>query len=256
MNVNATAFRAECHELDLFLSGLKAEQWNQTTAFYGWTVADEIMHLHQVDGFAEIALTQADQFPALLKWVRDGQANGIELSQRMRDQWGGCTPEELHQIWRHGWTRLAELLEQSDADDKLPWFGPPMKAQSCAHARQMEVWAHGQDIYDLFGVNRAPNDRIRTICELGVRTHGFAFALHNIDRPQPPEVRLLSPSGLEWVWNEGQSERVSGTAEDFALVVTHRRRASETGLASVGQGAASWLEIAQCFAGQPRDWLA
>jgi len=35
-----------------------------------------------------------------------------------------------------------------------------------------EVWAHGQDIYDLVRVSRRPASRLRNICDLGVKTYG------------------------------------------------------------------------------------
>jgi uncharacterized protein (TIGR03084 family) len=131
-----------------------------------------------------------------------------------------------------------------------------MRLQSFANARQMEVWAHGQDIYDLLAVERHSNDRIRAICDLGVRTHGYSFSNRGLDRPVPPAVVLAAPGGSTWTWNDDAGERVTGSALDFALVVTHRRRVGDTALIAKGEGAVAWLAIAQCFAGEPRDWSA
>ena len=256
MTIDTTALRAECSELEMFLMGLSCEDWRRRTTFYGWTVADEVMHLCQVDGFGQCALDRPQTFPELVSWVRAGQAAGIELSQRMRETWGALEPEALMADWHRGWTLLADGLDMADPGRRLPWFGPDMRLQSFANARQMEVWAHGQDIYDLFAAQRHNTDRIRMICDLGVRTHGYAFSLRGLDRPQPPEVVLTAPGGSNWTWNEGAGARVTGSAEDFALVVTHRRHVEDTMLIAVGEGAANWLAIAQCFAGEPRDWLA
>lgn len=256
MTIDTTALRAECSELEMFLLGLSPADWRRRTSFYSWTVADEVMHLCQVDGFGQRALDRPESFPELVSWVRAGQAAGIELSQRMRETWGALGPDALIAEWHKGWSLLADGLDDADLDRRLPWFGPEMRLQSFANARQMEVWAHGQDIYDLFEVERHNTDRIRTICDLGVRTHGYAFAQRGLDRPPPPEVVLAAPGGSSWTWNEGAGERVTGSAEDFALVVTHRRRVGDTALVATGEGAAAWLVIAQCFAGEPRDWSA
>ena len=254
--IDTSALRTECAELETVLQGLSASDWRRRTTFYGWTVADEVMHLCQVDGFGQCALDRPDAFPQLLAWVRAGQAAGIELSQRMRETWGALGPDALLAKWHEGWTHLADGLDAAADDRRLPWFGPDMRLQSFANARQMEVWAHGQDIYDLFAIERRNTDRIQTICDLGVRTHGYAFAQHGLDRPPPPAVVLTAPGGSIWTWNDGSDERVTGSAVDFALVVTHRRRAEDTALAATGKGAAAWLAIAQCFAGEPRDWSA
>jgi len=256
MTIDTTALRGECADLETLLLGLSRDDWQRRTAFYGWTVADEVMHLCQVDHFGQHALDTPETFPALVSWVRAGQSEGIELSQRMRETWGALEPEALLAKWHGGWTLLADGLDKADPDRRLPWFGPDMRLQSFANARQMEVWAHGQDIYDLIRVERHNTDRIRTICDLGVRTHGYAFAQRGLDRPAAPEVALTAPGGSSWSWNLGAEERVTGSAVDFALVVTHRRHAKDTALIATGQGAAAWLDIAQCFAGEPRDWSA
>lgn len=122
-----------------------------------------------------------------------------------------------------------------------------------ATARLMETWAHGVDVCDALGVEREPTDRLRDICHLGVRTRDFAYRLHGL---QPPaegfRVELAGPSGDTWTWGPPESaERITGTAPDFALVVTQRRRVPDTGLRVEGSQAASWMAIAQVFAGAP-----
>ena len=47
------------------------------------------------------------------------------------------------------------------------------------------------------------------------------------------------------------SSSIVGTAEDFCLVVTQRRNVLDTGLSVQGEGASSWMDVAQCFAGAP-----
>ena len=249
---NAVAdFRAECLALGEFLSGLADQDWARATVFFDWTVADEVMHLHLIDDFGRVALTAPETFPSLVAEIRAGQAKGVELSQRMRDHYGHLAPQALLAAWTQGWMGLGEIFAKREAADRIPWFGPDMSVAAFAGARQMEVWAHGQDIFDLFRVRRANTDRIRQICDLGVRTQGWSFRNRKLDRPTPPQVRLQAPSGAIWTWSEGAAERISGSAEDFALVVTQRRHVQDTGLLVEGEGARAWMEIAQCFAGAP-----
>lgn len=242
---------AECLALKGFLSSLSPSDWTRRTDFFDWTVADQVMHLHLVDGFGSVSLQNPDDFFDLVQDVRADQARGIELSRRMRDLYGRLTPKGLVDAWTEGWQRLCADLARSDEGARMPWFGPPMGVTSFAAARQMEVWAHGQDIYDLMRVRRCNFDRIRAICDLGVRTQGWSFRNRGLERPDPPQVRLVAPSGEAWVWNESARESIAGPAEDFALVVTQRRNVADTALQVSGAGAASWMEIAQCFAGAP-----
>jgi uncharacterized protein (TIGR03084 family) len=253
MTMISALLREECAELADFLTTLPDADWQRRTAFYNWTVADEVMHLRQVDGFGLVSLTRARDFPALVSEVRAHQAKGVELSERMRDDMGQLSPPQLLGLWQSGWRELADRIDNADPEAKLPWFGPEMRLASFAAARQMEVWAHGQDIYDLLGRHRRSSDRIRTICELGVRTQGWSFINRGLDRPAPPEIELTAPSGAVWRWNEGAAEHISGPAEDFAFIVTQRRNIADTALEVTGKSARHWMQIAQCFAGAPAD---
>lgn len=245
--------RAEYDELADYLATLPEGDWAKHTVFYDWTVADEVMHLHQVDLFGLIAMRDAQEFAELFKTVRAGQAQGIELSQEMRTRFGHLAPAEQLAAWRATYDEVLTRFAASDADTRMPWFGPEMGVASFAAARQMEVWAHGQDIYDLFRVRRRSHDRIRAICDLGVRTQGWSFRNRGLDRPAPPHVTLTAPSGDIWEWTPDGVESVTGPAEDFALVVTQRRHVDDTDLVVTGTGARAWMEIAQCFAGKPAD---
>jgi uncharacterized protein (TIGR03084 family) len=241
--------REECEALRQFLARLAPEDWTRRTPFFDWTVADEVKHLHLVDHFGIVSMSRPETFPDLVTEVRAGQAQGVELSQRMRDQFGHLAPDQLLEQWTSTWRELADSFAASPPEHRIPWFGPEMSVASFAAARQMEVWAHGQDIYDVMQVRRMNGDRIRNICDLGVRTQGWSFRNRKLDKPVPPEVRLAAPSGLEWVWNEGAMEKISGPAEEFALVVTQRRHVDDTALKVEGARARHWMEIAQCFAG-------
>jgi len=128
-----------------------------------------------------------------------------------------------------------------------------MSPASFSTARLMEYWAHGQDVVDALGVERAGTDRLRHICHLGVRTRGFAYANRGLPVPtEPVAVRLTSPTGQTWLYGDPDAtEQVAGTALDFCLLVTQRRHRDDTALVAQGASADEWLSIAQCFAGPP-----
>ncbi len=149
---------------------------------------------------------------------------------------------------------LAELPEGS----RIPWYGPSQSGRSFATARLMETWAHSLDAIEALhalGLAEAPKatDRLAHICHLGVVTRGWSFVVRD---EAPPEadvrVELILPSGQSWsAGSEVATDRVTGEALDFCLVVTQRRHVDDTDLAIEGDTAQAWMAVAQCFAGSP-----
>jgi uncharacterized protein (TIGR03084 family) len=246
--------REEYDALYDFVLHMPEDEWREPTAFWRWTTFDQILHLLQVDRFALASVTDADQFTALRDASREAAQAGLELSAQIRTEFGRLSKADVLKRWRDQYLELCERLAVQNAKDRVGWFGPDMSVASMAAARQMEVWAHGQDIYDLLRATRPPTGRLRNICDLGVRTYGWTFLNRGLERPGPaPEVTLSGPSGGPWCWNEGAPGRVAGSAEDFALVVTQRRSVHDTDLSCDGSAATQWMSIAQCFAGPPAD---
>jgi uncharacterized protein (TIGR03084 family) len=122
-----------------------------------------------------------------------------------------------------------------------------------ATARLMETWAHGLDVADALGVSRPATARLRSIAHIGVRTRDFAFTVHGLPIPAGPFlVELRAPDGTIWSWGPvDAAQRVTGSAEDFCMLVTQRRPRAELDVTAVGDDAATWLTIAQAFAGPP-----
>ena len=237
--------RAEGDALYAFLEAIPEEQWSWETPFKNRTIDWVVQHLHDADRWTVHSVTDPDDFR---RW-RDERMSGA-----------GEEPEPLHgktllARWRSYFNDLCAALEAADPAVRAPWFGPDMSIPMMATARQMETWAHGQDIYDLLRVERTPTDRIRNICHIGVRTFGWTFVNRGLPVPAPvPYVRLRAPSGAVWEWNEPSSEEcVTGSAVHFAHVVTQGRNIADCRLEVVGTVANSWMAIAQCFAGPPED---
>jgi uncharacterized protein (TIGR03084 family) len=66
-------------------------------------------------------------------------------------------------------------------------------------------------------------------------------------------VDLIGPSGDVWSWGpDDADESVTGSAEEFCLVVTQRRHVDDTSL-KYGELGRDWLIRAQAFAGGPSE---
>jgi uncharacterized protein (TIGR03084 family) len=130
-----------------------------------------------------------------------------------------------------------------------------MSARSFVTARLMETWAHGQDVVDALGAERAPTERLRHVAHIGVGARPFSYAANRREMPDAGiRVELLAPSGETWTWGpEGAVDTVRGPALDFCLLVTQRRHRDDVALMVEGSAADEWLDIAQAFAGPPGE---
>ena len=117
-----------------------------------------------------------------------------------------------------------------------------MSVTSMVTARLMETWAHGQDVADALGATRIPTDRLRHIAHLGFRTRDFAYAARGLTPPASPfRVELVAPDGSTWAHGpEDASDRVSGSALDFCLLVTQRRHRDDVDLVATGDADEWW----------------
>ena len=243
----------------------RAADGGEPTPFHGWRVRDSIAHLVTIDALAAAALGDGDVFAArqaaFLAGTAPEEPANAGLGSFARIAWfedaqlGDLDWRTLLARWQDGFDCLTAAARGRGADDRVPWFGGSMKAESLLGARHMEVWAYGQDVFDAFRVRREEGDRIRAVAEFGVKTFGFSFATR--DEPVPavkPFLALRAPGGATWTWNDPQAvDRIAGEATDFCLVATQRRHVDDTGLAVAGPIAARWMTIAQCIAGPPQS---
>jgi len=244
--------RAECQELDELLETSAAGSiWSLATRFHHWRVWDEIAHLHLFDELALLALSDHERFMAERRSIETQLAEGAKISGLARERFAALPNAAIAPHWRAVWKALADELAELDPKARLPWFGPDMSARSFVTARMMETWAHGQDVWDALERRRPPSPRLAHIAQLGVLTFGWSFANRGRRPPGPmPQVHLSGPLGESWHWGEPTStERISGSALDFCLVVTQRRHVQDTHLEVHGETATEWMLIAQCFAG-------
>ncbi|TNJ42079.1 TIGR03084 family metal-binding protein [Phaeobacter sp. B1627] len=249
----AQDFHEEQEVLAAVLNGQPDTIFDARTQFKGWTVNDVLGHLHFFNAVAEAALSGAEAFDAMVgPKIMDLAAGGQILE--MQYAWlDGLSGRALFAEWREGAGRLAAACTTANPKARIKWFGPGMSVLSAITARQMETWAHGQEIFDLLGVQRKETDRIRNIAHLGVATFGWSYQVRGLAVPtSPPYVVLTAPSGDIWRWNEPQdTNRVEGSAVEFAQVVTQVRNLADTQVRTTHGTAHAWMLQAQCFAGPP-----
>ncbi len=250
----AEDFRAESRALAALLAPLSDAEFRRETLFKGWRIEDVLGHLHMFNVAAAKTLESDAAFAAFFAPIAAGLGQGMTLLQTQTPWLDGLAGRALFGAWRDTAEKVADAYARADPKRRVKWAGPEMSALSSITARQMETWAHGQEIFDVLGRERAEGDRIRNIAHLGVATHGWTYVNRGMTVPDPaPHVRLRAPSGVVWEWNARQdANRVDGSAVDFARVVTQTRNLADTGLVAKG-GAAQWMAMAQCFAGPPEE---
>ena len=251
----AADFRAEADDLHALLVALPDAGWDRATLFKQWTVNDIVQHLHDGDLMAAASAEGPRHFARFRTERQALLDSGLTRVQAARQHLGDLTGAGLLEQWHAQARELADKLSAMPTDTRLKWAGPDMGVRMFTTARQMETWAHGQAIYDLLGVTRAPADRLRNISEIGVRTYGWTFANRGQPVPGPaPYVRLTAPSGGIWQWNDQTRDNaVEGDALEFCQVVTQVRNVADTALKMSGEPARIWMALAQCFAGPPED---
>jgi uncharacterized protein (TIGR03084 family) len=242
--------QAETDDLDSMLGPLDEAQWDLMTPAEPWTIRDQIGHLAFFDEKAALAATDPDAFNADLQTIAKLGLDGYLDRHIVKGR--SMSPFQVLGWFHEARTRLLEVLGGHDPDDRLPWYGPPMRAASSATARLMETWAHGLDIADALGIERRPTDRLIRIADLGVRTFRFSFENRGMKAPeQRVRVALRAPGGNMVVWNDEWNQSVTGPVEEFCQVIAQRRHVDDTHLVTEGPLARQWMELAQVFAGPP-----
>jgi uncharacterized protein (TIGR03084 family) len=246
-------FREECMALYGVLRPCRDEDFQRITQFKQWTINDIIRHLSVWNHAAGLTLQDREAFDKFFEPVHEfnrmHNLRGFE-----RRFFAGIDGRDLLQKWRDGYEELAERFKRVDPRLRLRWGGPELSARSCLTSRQMEVWAHGQAVYDEFGIARTATDGLKNIAVLGINT--FEWTFNNRGLPVPPArptVSLLAPSGACWRWEGVTDSHIEGSALEFCQVVTQVRNVRDTNLQVVGTAARRWMDIAQCFAGPPED---
>ena len=249
----ASDFVEEAKQLGKLLEKQSDSVFDIVTLFKSWTINDVIGHLYMFDVAALKTLEGDKVFEDFFAPIRSGIKDGKTLLQMQKPFVGSLSGRALFKVWQKNTMAVGQAYLQVDPKQRVKWAGPDMSALSSITARQMETWAHGQEIFDALGERRLESDRIKNICHLGVVTYQWTFSNRQMAIPEPtPFIKLISPSGQLWEWNNSNSNTfVQGCAVEFAQVVTQVRSIHDTDLKVVGSSAESWMSFAQCFAGKP-----
>jgi uncharacterized protein (TIGR03084 family) len=241
---------AETNALDYVLARLRPADWERPTPAAGWAVRDQVSHLAYFDETATLAATDEATFRAA---AAELMARGTDFADVVAADHRDLPADELLDWFRTARRTMISTFRRLDPAARVPWYGPSMSLASSITARLMETWAHGQDVHDALGLDRKPTARLRHVAHLGVRTLSFSFTVRGMEVPADPvRVELAAPDGGTWTFGPADAaNRVSGDALDFCLVVTQRRHLTDTTLTVDGPVAATWLSIAQAFAGPP-----
>lgn len=265
MSPNGDDFLAEVAALHSLVAGPHCRDSLAVTPFYGWRVRDVISHLATIDEIALWALTdepifgtaRADFAAGTAARDTDSADNTVfhriaAYERTLHDHIGW---QDLVAKWQEGAEDLAAAARVLEPSAKCPWFGSAMRISTLLAARQMEVWAYGQDVFDSCRVLRPESDRLFNVADFANRVFSFSFLNRGLPVPASrPSLMLTAPSGKLWTWNEASdTERIEGTAVDFCRVATQRRNPADTGLVAVGSVASQWLDVAQCITGPPVD---
>jgi uncharacterized protein (TIGR03084 family) len=237
--------KEEGEDLYGYLKSLKNNQWPELTPFRDLTVNHVVQHLHGSDKAAVYSLKDPEGF----------RENVAEAGKFTNPRGGTLKGVELRELWWEYFSEMCELMGNLEPDTRVPWFGPDMGIRMFTTARQMETWAHSQDIYDCFDDIRTNTDRLKNVALICVKTFGWTFVNRKMEVPEDvPYVKLEAPSGATWDWGAPNSDNcIEGTAAEFCHVVTQGRNIDDVNLKVVGETAKLWMSIAQCFAGGPKD---
>lgn len=244
---------AEQVALDAVVAELPAESWSTATPSPRWSVADQIGHLTYFDGTAAMAISEPEAFAAHREGAFRRYADPADGDELTLGEFRRLAAAQQLSAWRDARDRLEAAARTLADGQRVEWYGPAMSAKSFVTARLMEVWAHGQDVVDAVGAERADTDRLAHVAQLGVITRGWSYLVRGEQPPSDPvRVELTAPSGAVWSWGPGDAAAsVVGPAGDFCRVVTQRRHVADTALVVTGEVAHDWMAKAQAFAGTP-----
>ncbi|WP_158851236.1 TIGR03084 family metal-binding protein [Saccharothrix deserti] len=243
-----SALTATGDEVDGMVVDLDRGKWSLPTPAEGWTIKHQIAHLTAIFAMAGLSAADGDRFRAMLSTLSDDFNANVDAAMAPHL---ALEPDELLARWRATKSRAITALAAVPADQVVPWLVNPLPPAVLASAGMMELFGHGQDIADALGVTREWDDRLGFLVEFAVRTKDFGYLARGEEPPAEPfRFEITAPSGKRWDFGPGDAtQRISGPAVDFCLLVTRRRHHADLAVTASGESAERWLEIAQAYRG-------
>ena len=248
----ALDFKNESDCLFKIMEGLSETEFGTQTLFKNWSFNTILRHLHVWNHAASLALGNDKEWEIFVKMLQYNFKKGLSLNDFEKNFTKDLTGKELLHKWKDFSQKTAENFRFEDPKKRVQWVGPDMSVISSISARHMETWAHGQAIFDALGLERKNKDRIINIAIMGKNTFSWSYKVNNLEVPkQIPYLKLISPSGKIWEFNDKNSDNyIDGLAEEFCQVVTQVRNVKDLGLKVYGPISKEWMGMAQCFAGK------
>ncbi|MFI5929090.1 TIGR03084 family metal-binding protein [Micromonospora sp. NPDC051543] len=243
-----SALTADGDDVDRLVSGLTPEQWALPTPAPGWTIAHQVAHLAATFRMAGLAAADPDAFTGMLGRLSGSFTANVEAAMR---PFLAEEPDVLLARWRTERAAAEKAIAAVPATATVPWLVRPLPPAVLACAGMMELFGHGQDIADALGVHRLLTDRIRYLVGFGVRVWDFGYQARGLETPDVSfYFGLVAPSGARWEFGPADAtERITGPASDFCLLVTRRRHRDDLALTATGPESQRWLDIAQAYRG-------
>jgi uncharacterized protein (TIGR03084 family) len=239
---------AEGDAFDGLVAGLDETGWTTPTPAPGWTIAHQVAHLAFIVHLARLSAADAAAFEVEAAPARiDFQGTvDAKLAEYLAD-----APESLLARCHSERAGAAAALAAVPEGQMIPWLVNPLPPAVIASAGIMELFGHGQDIADALGVERERTDRIVHLVFFALLTNSFGYMAHGLTPPKEQfRLELTAPSGTLWEFGPADStERVTGSAWDFCLLVTRRRHRDDLDLQAHGAEADRWLNVAQAYRG-------
>ncbi len=241
---------AEGAQVDRLVADLDADLWTTPTPAVGWTIAHQVAHLAANNRLAALSASDPEAFKAFVARLSDDFDTNVNAALA---PFLANPPEVLLSSFRAERAAAEKALAAVPPGQPVPWLVRALPAQVLAAAGIMELFAHGQDIADALGVRLERTDRIWHLVAFAVRVWDFGYLARGLRAPDV-ELRyeLTAPSGARWELGPVDStERITGPAEDFCLLVTRRRHRDDVSVTATGAHADAWLDIAQAYRGTP-----
>lgn len=242
------ALAIDIEETARLVEGLDEQAWHTATPAPGWSIADQIAHLTFIFHLAGTAASDPDGFAKLAAGASGDFDGAVNAALK---QFNGFPPAQLLARFRALGQHSVDALAAVPEGQVVPWLVNPLPAAVLASAGIMEIFAHGQDIADALGVRREPTERLRHLVFFAFLTRDFGYLSRGLTPPTEHfRIEVTAPNGELWAYGpEDATDKITGPAEDFCLLVTRRRHRDDLALIATGAEADRWLDIAQAYRG-------
>ncbi len=210
---------AEQQGLDQFLQKIAPRLWTQPTGAKGWSIHDLVSHLASIEELAaqavidgldpNVMVAEAGSLNALVK-------EGVDRGKSMR-------PQDVIEWWRGARAQTMDALWNKEPGDRMHWFGGDVSAKMMATYRIMETWAHGLDVWDLYGDEETiiETPRLQHIAFLGHHLLEVVFAQAG-EEYEPVRLEVMGPGYAKWVFGPEDADKIKGPAIDWCRLVVRR----------------------------------